>query len=158
MITVIDRFIGRWGFLSNYYPCQVDMDGCSYPSVEHAYQAAKTLDPRLRNRIRDTFDPDEAKHLGRKYQSRLDWETVKLALMRQLVAAKFADPSLRLRLLETGDAVLVEGNDWGDTYWGVCDGVGVNHLGRILMNTRAEACRGASKPSSLSSLRGSVTS
>ena len=42
------------------------------------------------------------------------------------------------RLINTGDAILIEGNTWGDTYWGVCDGVGENRLGKLLMEVREE--------------------
>jgi predicted NAD-dependent protein-ADP-ribosyltransferase YbiA (DUF1768 family) len=31
----------------------------------------------------------------------------------------------------------VEGNSWGDTYWGVCKGKGQNKLGHILMQVRS---------------------
>lgn len=137
----IESFEGRWMFLSNYYPARVSYDGVVYPTVEHAYQAAKTLDPPTRERIREAPDPDAAKRLGRARQHRPDWETVKVPVMRELVAAKFADPDLRARLLATGDAELVEGNDWGDVFWGRCDGAGANHMGRILMSLRARSPR-----------------
>ena len=81
--------------------------------------------------------PAEAKRFGRRVRLRLDWEQVKLDIMRQLVADKFArSDELRRRLLATGDAELVEGNAWNDTFWGVCRGRGQNHLGRILMEVR----------------------
>ena len=41
-------------------------------------------------------------------------------------------------LLSTEDSSLVEGNDWNDKFWGVCQGKGLNHLGRILMKVRKE--------------------
>jgi predicted NAD-dependent protein-ADP-ribosyltransferase YbiA (DUF1768 family) len=56
--------------------------------------------------------------------------------MRTLVRRKFMDPILAVKLLGTGDAILIEGNGWGDTYWGVCKGAGLNKLGLILMETR----------------------
>uniref|UniRef100_UPI00345E83CD NADAR domain-containing protein n=1 Tax=uncultured Duncaniella sp. TaxID=2768039 RepID=UPI00345E83CD len=48
------------------------------------------------------------------------------------------NPALAEKLIATGDAELVEGNYWHDTVWGVCDGVGENHLGKILMRVREE--------------------
>jgi len=138
-MDLVPNFQDEWFFLNNYCPHPVDFDGLRYPSVEHAYQAAKTLDEKTRLAIRNTADPDEAKLLGRASVHRADWDEYKLGLMEKLVAAKFADADLRRRLLDTGDALLVEGNDWGDTYWGVCDGAGDNHMGRILMEVRSRA-------------------
>lgn len=67
-----------------------------------------------------------------------DWERVKLAVMLDLLRQKFAHADLRAQLIATSDDVLVEGNTWGDTFWGMCNGVGLNHLGRLLMQVRAE--------------------
>ena len=69
---------------------------------------------------------------------RSDWLDVRLRLMKELVRRKFENPELRSLLLSTGTTVLVEGNQWGDTFWGVCKGVGENHLGLILMEIREE--------------------
>ena len=41
-------------------------------------------------------------------------------------------------LVDTGDQPLIEGNTWGDRFWGVCGGTGMNHLGRLLMEVREE--------------------
>jgi len=139
--AVIDGFFGPWIFLNNYYLSPVTMDEHTYPSVEHAYQAAKTLDFDTRGLIREVADPDVAKRLGRASRHRPDWERVKLPLMRSLVEQKFRDPALRWRLLATGDALLIEGNGHGDVFWGRCKGRGENHLGHILMAVRAEARR-----------------
>lgn len=134
---MITSFTGEYAFLSNFYPCQVVWDGKIYPSVEHAYQAAKTLDPQEREIIRLAPTPGKARRLGRRVTMRPDWEPIKRSVMFLLVLRKFQDPALGARLLATGDRVLVEGNDWGDTYWGQCPlGVGENHLGRILMLVR----------------------
>ena len=51
---------------------------------------------------------------------------------------KFKNPELRSLLLATGNEELVEGNWWRDTYWGVCEGVGQNKLGKLLMQVREE--------------------
>lgn len=133
----INRFEGDWEFLSNYCPAPVKFDGELYPSVEHAYQAAKTIDASIREKIRRAPTPAEAKRLGRKHINRPNWEEVKLPTLRWLVAQKFSEPKLATRLLATGNALLVEGNNWGDTFWGQYKGVGENHMGRILMDLRA---------------------
>jgi predicted NAD-dependent protein-ADP-ribosyltransferase YbiA (DUF1768 family) len=75
---------------------------------------------------------------GQKVTLRKDWEGVKIQVMRDVLRLKFANPGLRDRLLETGDRELIEGNTWGDTFWGVCRGSGKNWLGQLLMELRGE--------------------
>lgn len=133
----IDSFTGEFRFLSNFYPAKVKLDGESYPSVEHAYQAAKTLDKKDRKKIA-TLKASGAKSYGRKVKMRPDWEKVKLGIMEDLVFQKFSnEPTMREMLVITDPLELVEGNDWNDTFWGVCNGKGENHLGKILMRVRA---------------------
>jgi len=116
----------------------VTLDGLEYPSVEHAYQAAKTTDPEERATVREALTPGLAKRLGRQVHLRPDWEDVKLAVMADLLRQKFDRPPLAKALLETGDEELVEVNYWRDTYWGVFHGTGENHLGRLLMERREQ--------------------
>ena len=77
---------GTYGFLSNFWPVQVDLDGILYKSVEHAFQASKTIDPVERERIRDTFYPSEAKRLGKQVTLRPHWDDFRLVSMRLLLA------------------------------------------------------------------------
>lgn len=69
---------------------------------------------------------------------REDWALVKRDIMLDILRLKFATPFMRDKLNATGERPLVEGNTWGDTYWGVCRGRGENHLGKILMQIRTE--------------------
>jgi len=131
------EFQGEYRFLSNFWPAEVHFEGEYYPSVEHAYVAAKTLDPTLRKQFQ-SGSPGAVKRAGRQLQLRPDWEEVKLTVMRRLLYLKFQNPELREKLLATGERELVEGNNWSDFYWGVCRGKGQNHLGRLLMEVRAE--------------------
>jgi ribA/ribD-fused uncharacterized protein len=133
---MITEFEGEFRFLSNFYPSPVMLDGIEYPTVEHAYQAAKTIDTAERDRIRNAKHAGTAKKLGRKVTLRPDWEAVKLQVMEDLIRRKFSIPDLKDMLLATEQEELVEGNYWGDTFWGVCEGVGQNHLGKILMKVR----------------------
>ena len=135
---MIDSFRGEYRFLSNFYPAAVELYGETYPTVEHAYQAAKTNDPAARERIRWAQRPGDAKRLGQSVQIRSDWESVKVDVMRGLLVKKFSDRRLADMLLKTGDEELVEGNYWGDRFWGVCGGDGDNWLGRLLMEVRRE--------------------
>lgn len=138
MTTPIDAFSGKYRFLSNFWPTPVTYEGVQYPSTEHGYQAAKSFDPTIRAEIAADSSPGRAKKRGKSIALRDDWENVKLKVMEDLLRLKFIDAELREKLLATGDASLVEGNDWGDVFWGVCGGVGENHLGRLLMKVRAE--------------------
>lgn len=135
---MIDRFDGRYAFLSNFYPAPVQYDGGWYATVEHAYQAAKSDDPNYRHRIGSVISAGQAKRLGRLVTLRFDWPMVKDSVMQELVRAKFQSMPLRQMLLDTGDEQLVEGNTWGDRYWGVDSQTreGENRLGRILMWAR----------------------
>lgn len=137
-MKVIDGFQDRYRFLSNFWAVKIKFEGHVYPSVEHAYQAAKTLDEEKRKEIREARTPGEAKRLGRTVELRPEWEDIRVSLMKKFLWDKFCDPILAGKLLDTGDALLVEGNTWGDTFWGVCKGKGENQLGKLLMNVREE--------------------
>lgn len=135
---MIASFLGPYRWLSNFHPAPVVLDGVTYPTVEHAFQAAKTLDPLERRRMLLQPNPGKVKRLGQRVRKRPDWKAVRLSVMFELLRQKFAHAPLRQALLETGDAVLIEGNVWGDVYWGQCGGVGQNHLGKLLMRVREE--------------------
>lgn len=135
----ITRFNGYYTFLSNFWPASIDFEGINYPTVEHAYQASKTLDFQSRLKIAATRSPGKAKRLGRTLTIREDWDEVKLDIMYTLVKQKFIQHyPLGKMLLWTAPRELIEGNTWGDTFWGVCRGKGHNHLGKILMRVRDE--------------------
>lgn len=134
----IDSFRGDFGFLSNFYESSIWVDGERWPSVEHAYQAAKSTDESTRKMIREAKTPGIAKRLGKSCQLSADWDSRKVSVMRTLLREKFKNPLLRSLLLATEDATLVEGNTWNDRFWGVCRGSGENWLGRLLMEVRAE--------------------
>lgn len=140
MSQPITSFSGPHRFLSNFYPSDVVLDDHEYATVEHAYQAAKTTSPQERDRVRRARTAGSAKHLGRRVTMRPDWDAVKLEVMKRLLRQKFRPGStLAARLVATGGSELVEGNYWGDTYWGQCPvGTGYNHLGRLLMQVRGE--------------------
>ena len=126
-------------YLSNFYePAVVLYEGEEYPTTEHAFQAAKTLDVRERQEIQEAPTPGRAKKLGRKATLRFDWDEIKIDVMLDLVRQKFQNWGLQQKLLSTGDVHLEEGNTWGDEFWGTCDGKGHNHLGKILMRVRDE--------------------
>ena len=133
---MIESFKGKYFFLSNFYVAPVKYDGLTYNSNEAAFQAQKTKNKA--DRVMFTaMGPSEAKKMGRQVDLRSDWEDVKDQIMYEICLAKFEqNPDLAKRLFETKNETLVEGNDWGDDYWGRCSLKGLNKLGQILMRVR----------------------
>ena len=135
---MITEFDGKYRFLSNFYPAPVTYEGYLYRTVEHAFQASKSLDPACREVIANCKSPALAKEVGRKVDLRHDWKDIKVSVMLRLLRQKFSEPTLQHMLLLTAGEDLVEGNWWGDTFWGVCRGQGENQLGKLLMQVREE--------------------
>lgn len=143
MEKAITSFRGEYAFLSNMYSVPVEWDGHTYQNSEAAFQSAKTLKPEERNAFCN-LNGVAAKQQGKKVLLRKDWKDVKDGIMEEIIRAKFTqNPELAKELVATGDAQLMEGNNWHDTYWGVNSRTleGKNHLGIILMKIRAELSR-----------------
>lgn len=143
--TTISQFEGEHRFLSNFYESPIALPswhpagGTTVFSVEHAFQSAKTVDTDHAYAIATAPTPGKAKRMGRSVQLRPGWDEGRKAIMVALLRIKFAPGTIEAnRLLATGNNVLIEGNTWGDYYWGVCHGRGENWLGRCLMLVRAE--------------------
>lgn len=155
---MIDKFEGRYRFLSNFYPCKIEHKGINYPSVEHYYVAMKVTEMQLidgkyytaadfREMLARIKEPGDVKKLGQRIKIRKDWDDKKLEFMNWAVREKFKNETLSEMLLSTGDQELIEGNWWKDYFWGVCNGKGENHLGKILMQVREELKLSNQKPS-----------
>lgn len=150
MPDVIAKFEGDYGFLSNFHPSPVEVkilgDRMRFPSGEHAFQAFKAQHMGDEQKARryalalttKGVTPSKAKYMGKSETiDTKSWDANKDEAMRQVVFSKFLLSSdLCARLLDTKTAMLVEGNDWNDTYWGRCNGKGLNRLGAILMEVR----------------------
>ena len=140
---MIVMFDGKYAFLSNFESSPFTVDGITFPTVEHWFQAFKTLDLQEFRNIIAAETPGKAKRMGRHTTLRPDWEEVKVDVMREGLRKKFAIPELRTKLLATGDEELMEGNTWHDRTWGrcvcsKCGGQGQNLLGQLLMELREE--------------------
>lgn len=132
----IFHFDGQYGFLSNFHDSDITVAGHSFLNGESAFQGFKDM-----KRIGEFSDilPGKAKRLGRQVRLRSDWEDIKSDVMYTVVLAKFSqNETLKEQLLDTGNRLLVEGNWWKDTTWGVSNGRGENRLGEILMRVRRE--------------------
>jgi N-glycosidase YbiA len=131
----------EYGEFSNFAAFPIALDGKTWPTSEHYFQALKFLDDAIRETIRQAKSPMIAARMGRDRAKPLrpDWETVKDDVMRTAVRAKFTQhEELKRLLLATGDATIVEHTE-NDSYWGDGgDGTGKNMLGRILMEVRDE--------------------
>lgn len=136
LMNRIDEFDGEYRFLSNFFPCNIRYNGLLFLSSEAAFQAAKCKN-KSDQLLFQYMSAADSKHAGKRVKLREDWERVKTLIMSEVVHAKFSqNKMLRDLLIATGDAELLEGNAWGDTVWGVCNGVGDNKLGKILMEER----------------------
>lgn len=153
---VVSEFKDDYFFLSNFYEAPTvfrtpilapSEDGLTFSTGEHAFQAAKVhamdpLDKQGRMNyvvgVANAPTPSKAKYLGRSVKiDTQKWDDIKVECMREVVFQKFLQhPDLRVSLLNTYDAMLVEGNDWNDKFWGRVDGKGYNKLGVILMEVR----------------------
>lgn len=147
---VVPEFKGEYRFLSNFYKHQQSFEisgrTLTFGHAEGAFQAAKHKAMNAANdqkvayvlKVAGQSEPRNARSLGKSAHD-LDverWESIKIDVMRDILMDKFNDPGLRTKLLATGDAMLVEGNSWGDEFWGRCEGRGYNILGVILMEIR----------------------
>lgn len=137
-MIIIDRFVGKYSFLNNFYYASIWVNGKQYKTCEHAYQAHKTLDFNSHELIRNSSTPMMAKKLGQAIQIRQDWNDIKIELMKEFIKKKFESPFLADLLIKTGSSKLVYGNTWNDKFWGVCRGKGENWLGKILEGVREE--------------------
>lgn len=131
------RFKREYYFLSNFYPCEINYDGRVFKNAEAAFQSAKCINEADKDKFCD-LNGKEAKRLGRKVNIIPDWDKERLLVMKRVIKAKFKSPELKSKLIQTGDIPLQEDNTWGDTFWGVCNGIGENNLGKILMSVRHE--------------------
>jgi len=133
----IDRFDEENSFLSNFFLTDIQYGEKIYKSSEHLFQVLKATNEVDRELIRKATTPGRAKRLGRRIKCREDWDKVKDAAMVIVLTLKFTQNSeLKEKLLATEEKLLIEGNNWGDKYWGQVNGVGKNKLGRILMSLR----------------------
>lgn len=137
MPDIIARFRGPFKFLSNLYPTPITYNGLTYCCLEAAYQAQKSLDYTVHTRFANIQLPYKARGMGQRIKPiRSDWFNIRLDIMEELLHIKFSNPQLKECLQRTGKSTLIESNTWGDTFWGVFEGVGENHLGKLLMKVR----------------------
>lgn len=137
MSEAITSFRGQYGFLSNFHICPIVYDGLKFTSSEALYQAGKCKIPSERI-LFQSMSPGHSKRAGRRVTMISNFDEVKITWMCRVLDAKFSQNLHLANLLEhTGQRELIEGNTWHDYFWGVCNGTGENHLGKLLMELRA---------------------
>jgi ribA/ribD-fused uncharacterized protein len=142
--STIKFFKDDYEKFSNFYPVVIHYEGRNYPSVEHAFVAAKSKDEMFRYRISKMADDTAglAKRRGRTIKLRPKWNLMRYPIMKRFLMQKFSYDEFRKLLLSTGDAYIEEGNYWHDNYWGNCyckkcaDVEGENNLGKLIMGVR----------------------
>lgn len=136
--NIIGQFFKETRWLSNFHECTIAYNGLKYPSNEHAYQAQKSEDHNVQIEISKLAKPGQARKMGQIIDIRKNWDIDKFQVMLEINREKYKDPELKQKLLDTGDSILIKGNNWNDVYWGVYDRYGENNLGIILMAIRME--------------------
>lgn len=145
------RFYSRktdYGWLSNFHRAEEIVDGIKYPTNEHYYQSMKVVTTDLKERIRLCEKPVQAMILGRQLHGDPtmtgkvvppdDWTRQKVGVMLTGLRAKFTqNPELRRKLIDTGDALLIEDSPT-DMFWGGKLEGSMNMLGLCLMQVRKE--------------------
>ena len=135
----VKGFFGPYRWLSNFYPAVTKYQFATFPTSENAYQfaKAKTATPEFMQKMIHC-SAGESKRIGQTVKLRPDWDEVRVALMFDIIYDKFnRNDDLYFKLINTGNKYLEETNDWGDQFWGVCDGYGQNMLGFVLMEVRS---------------------
>ena len=132
----------RW--LSNFSPATIVHEGITYPSVEHFYVAMKSADIEIREQIAKLETAGQAKRIGREIEVTAglppNWYEDKLVHMRFALEQKYNQEPYKQQLIDTGGQTIIEGNTWGDEFWGVNlrTDEGKNNLGIMIMEIRDE--------------------
>lgn len=140
MDNAINFVESRWHYLSPFSAHEVEIDGVTYKTAEHAYQALRML-PEFRTDIQNAKSPLDAWRIAQEYKKehKVDPNHNKDHLMERIFRAKLEQhEDIRDILEESGDRDLVKVYDT-DYYWGTgADGTGQNLMGKLWMKLRDE--------------------
>lgn len=137
---MITEFKNGYRWLSNFYPCEIQFGDYVYPTVEHAYQSAKSNDDLWKQYCVQELNPVIIKKESKLVKLVYNWESIKVNVMWKCINRKYNKEPFKQLLIDTKKELLVEGNNWGDEFWGVNlkTGKGKNVLGKLLMRKRKE--------------------
>ena len=135
---MIRMFRGEYKWLSNFASCKIILEGREYRSVEHAYMSAKSDEENWKDFCQKTHSAFEVKKASRTVELINGWNEKKLSIMRECLKQKFNQEPYHSLLIQTGEEIIEEGNDWNDTFWGVDikTKMGHNNLGILIMKIR----------------------
>ena len=129
------QFVGKLAYLSNMYPVRIRINIQSIPyefsCLESAFQALKSTNPEV-HKAMESLNGYDAKAMSKHITVRSDWNEKKLQFMDKLLFVKFENAVLKEKLINEPVENIVEHNTWGDTFYGKYNGVGLDHLGRLL--------------------------
>ena len=134
----ITKFEGYFEFLSNEYNCKVEYDNYVFQSASALFYAFKAKTQGAFMKFQ-RLSPLKAKSKSQKLEYNEDYEKNKKYYLKKAVNAKFtSNPDLKLRLLKTGNTILVNTITHLDTWIGVKNNIGENMLGKVLMELRSQ--------------------
>ena len=131
----ITSFTGDYDFLSNSYKSPVEFNGIEYSTVDACYWAQRPKDDHSRIKFA-RLKPSRAKAKAINSIPRDDWDDVKVNIMNNILLKKFGKEELKKKLLDTGNAELINNVSYNDEFYGVHYGNGENILGKLLMQIR----------------------
>lgn len=147
-------FSSEQAYLSNFYPCDFNINGQSFDCAEKAYQYAKVMNlsaPEIARQIYDAKTLRACKKLSHDMKPTAAWDRDKRGIMKVIVQEKFSKvDDIRAKLLSTGNDRLIEATS--DGYWGAGALIGSkllkngkwtgrNELGMILGEVREDLRR-----------------
>lgn len=134
----IEKFVEENYFLSTMSRCFITINGITYPTVEHAFQASKTRDTEIQQKIADMENPVDAVRFGRTIKPYPAWLGQRLQILERLLEIKFQKDTYKNLLIATGDAEIEHRNDYGDAFFGIRNdnNQGQNWLGRLTQKVR----------------------
>lgn len=148
-------FHSEHAWLSNFYQCNLEIQGIPFRSAEQAYQytrAVRLNEPQAAELILRSKTAKRAKQLGNCITHTTDqWDSDKIDVIRQIITEKFNQNfELGGQLISTGQAMLIEATV--DGFWGAKASIssksikngtwmGANFLGKILAEVRDELRR-----------------
>lgn len=133
----ITHFVDEYDFLANTFNHPFVFDGLKFSTAEAAFYAQRVRDVKARRKY-TRLNPNQARSKALQAIPIDEWDSRKLSIMEKVLRAKFSDPELKKKLLDTGDASLINTNSYRDDYWGIYMGKGKNKLGVLLEKIRDE--------------------
>lgn len=134
-------------YFSPYTAHAIQVDGVSFPTVEHAYQCARYADQKIIEEIRSAPSPIRAWQISSQYKHlqipEFKEDDYKLSVMKKLMRLKVEQhDDVRQALIDSGELKIVKHivtYPPGDGFWDDGeDGLGLNHTGKMWMEIRQE--------------------